>query len=350
MQQAAERLGQARSEQVGEWKQELTSELDRSINELMQLAREQGRLEQQARQGEGSDDVRAQQAAVQQGVQRTGQRLQEQSRSTTLLSQRSQQAMAQAQQEVQQAAQQATQQQGGEQGAQRGSAGGQQTADAMRQAAEALNQAAASLVRDRARANASQSATGFAEMMEEMQRLAQQQGSVNAQAAGLMPGQGRSQAAAEAAARARQLAQEQRAIARRLDEMSDNDRSGRTDAMAEEARRLAQSLEGGVVDANTTNRQQRLFRRMLDAGRTLQQEERDESGRREGETARTGDAFVPAEGQVGGRSARRFELPTWNELRGLSPEERRLVIEYFRRLNGESAAPAATSPAPPPER
>jgi hypothetical protein len=27
-------------------------------------------------------------------------------------------------------------------------------------------------------------------------------------------------------------------------------------------------------------------------------------------------------------------MPTWNELRALSPEERRVVLEYFRRLNG----------------
>jgi hypothetical protein len=29
----------------------------------------------------------------------------------------------------------------------------------------------------------------------------------------------------------------------------------------------------------------------------------------------------------------RFRYPTWEELRALSPEQRRLVLEYFRRLN-----------------
>jgi hypothetical protein len=30
----------------------------------------------------------------------------------------------------------------------------------------------------------------------------------------------------------------------------------------------------------------------------------------------------------------KFREPTWNELRGLTPEERRAVIEYFKRING----------------
>jgi hypothetical protein len=30
-------------------------------------------------------------------------------------------------------------------------------------------------------------------------------------------------------------------------------------------------------------------------------------------------------------------VPKWEELRGLSAEERRLVIEYFRRLNAEKS-------------
>jgi hypothetical protein len=30
----------------------------------------------------------------------------------------------------------------------------------------------------------------------------------------------------------------------------------------------------------------------------------------------------------------RIRLPTWDQLQRLSPEERRLVTEYFRRLTG----------------
>jgi hypothetical protein len=31
----------------------------------------------------------------------------------------------------------------------------------------------------------------------------------------------------------------------------------------------------------------------------------------------------------------RYREPTWDELRGLSAEERRAVLEYFRRINAQ---------------
>src|SRR5690606_34809481 len=120
--------------------------------------------------------------------------------------------------------------------------------------------------RDRSRANSSGSATGFAEMMEQLQQLAQQQGAVNQQASSMLPGAPGQQQGGAAAQAARQLARQQREIARQLEELGGADRTGGADAMADEARRLAQALETGAVDPNVVNRQQRLFRRMLDAG------------------------------------------------------------------------------------
>ena len=68
MQQAAKAMQDARDAQVGEWKKELTSELDQSVQEMMQLARQESALEQQARSGSQGDDRRAAQSAVEQGV------------------------------------------------------------------------------------------------------------------------------------------------------------------------------------------------------------------------------------------------------------------------------------------
>ena len=45
---------------------------------------------------------------------------------------------------------------------------------------------------------------------------------------------------------------------------------------------------------------------------------------------------MAVDGPQSGKAANKFEPPTWNDLRGLGPDERRLVIEYFRRLNGKS--------------
>jgi hypothetical protein len=65
----------------------------------------------------------------------------------------------------------------------------------------------------------------------------------------------------------------------------------------------------------------------------MEQEERDDQGPREARAA-TGRGTTAADGTASGRAAQRFAPPAWRELRGLSAEERRIVYEYFRRLNG----------------
>jgi hypothetical protein len=205
----------------------------------------------------------------------------------------------------------------------------------MRDAADALNQAASSLVRDRERANNATSASGFAEMIEQLQQLAKQQGALNAQAAGILQlpsgqsGEGMGQ-------KARALGKQQRSLAQDLQELGDSEGGGRAEELAKEAGQIAQSLESGRVDAATLERQQRLFRRLLDAGRTLEQDEREDDGKRESRSATGNDSFTPDEGVATGRAATRFREPTWEELRGLSAEERRAVLEYFKRINAQT--------------
>ena len=325
MQQAADQLEKARSGQVAEWKGELTDALDQSVQEMLQLAREQDQLAQQAQSDPNDPSLRGKQAALQQGVQTAQQRLAEEGKKSALVSPRTQQMMEQAQQRVSQATRESAQ-------AQRG-----QSPQAMQEAANALRQAAAQLTRDRERATNAQSASGLPEMMQQLQQLAQQQGQLNGQMQSLFPnGQSRAQQDALDAngrSKARELARSQREVARALDEVADGDPTGRAQEMAREARMLAQALDQGAVDPATQARQERLFRRMLDAGRALQQDQKDESQRRESRAARGTERFTPPGGPARGKEAERFTVPTWEELRGLSAEERRLVIEYFRRLN-----------------
>jgi hypothetical protein len=66
----------------------------------------------------------------------------------------------------------------------------------------------------------------------------------------------------------------------------------------------------------------------------LEQEERDDQGPREAKSGTGGGAGGSANGPQSGKNASKFAPPTWNELRGLGADERRLVIEYFKRLNG----------------
>jgi hypothetical protein len=322
MDKAADALASARKQQIGAWKSELAGELDRSIQEMMQLAQGERSLEEQSRAGTSASALRSEQSALQQGVEKTSERLEKASRASSLLSSRSRSAVAEARRQSTRATNEtARPQASSERGAQ----------DAFGNAADALTRAAAALVRDRERVNSSETATGFADMLKEMQQLAKQQGALNGQAASLfqMPGAG-----GAGSAQARALARQQREVARSLEELGDADGTGRADALAAEARRVAESLERAGMNEATKERQEQLLRRMLDAGRSLEGEERDE-GKRQATSATGIELFTPGATDASGAAARRWHEPTWEELRGLSAEERRAVIDYFRRMNAE---------------
>ncbi|HEX8851738.1 MAG TPA: DUF4175 family protein [Gemmatimonadaceae bacterium] len=319
MEKAAESLAKARDEQVGAWKSELAQELDRSIQEMLEMAKGERALEDRSKAGASGSTLRPEQSALQQGVDKTTERLEKAARASSLLSGKSRRAVAEARHEMSQATEETA----------RGATGSRSSSEPFGEAADALTRAAASLVRDRERVNSSASATGFAEMMREMQELAKQQGALNGQAAGLfqMPnGQ------AGAGQQGRALAKEQRAVAQKLDELGDADGSGRAEALAAEARKIAEALERGGMSEATKSRQEQLLKRMLDAGRSLEGEERDE-GKREARSASGVELFTPPAGDVKGAPGQRWREPTWEELRGLSAEERRAVIDYFRRMN-----------------
>ena len=386
MQQAAAELAKARQEQVNDWKQETTSELDQSIQELMQLSQQERQManaiqhqsqqqpgqqqpgqqqpgQQQSQQQPGqqqpgqqgepqpgqqrqqgrqqSQQMAAEQATVQNGVQQAAQRLQEAARRSQHVSQGSQRAMQEALQRAQDATQQMQKGQGGSQSQSREGGGQQpseQAAAAMRDAAAAMERAASSLVRDRERAARARSASGLPEMMEEMQQLARQQQQVNGQAQGMsmMPG---GENGSQAQQMAQQMARRQRQIAQRLDDVGGGDASGRADALAKEAKRLADAMERAASDPETAARREQFLQRLLDAGRTLRREDEDKQGPRESKPGIGTAAFAPPSAPAVGAPASRIAPPTWAELRGLRDDERRAVLHYFDRLNKSAGKP-----------
>src|SRR5260370_8161822 len=177
MDQSASSMKAARDGQVQEWKRELTSALDQSIQEMLQMSREETTLQQQIKSGDAKgDNARGQQSAIKQGLDASAQRLQREAQKSSLLSSRSQRSVTEAQQKVDQATQSTADPKSAP-----------QSSSQMNEAADALNKAAASLARDRERANTASSATGFAEMIQQMQEMAGKQGSINSQAQGIMP-------------------------------------------------------------------------------------------------------------------------------------------------------------------
>jgi hypothetical protein len=321
MEQAAQQLSDARQQQIQEWKNGLTKDLDKSIQETMQLARQQQALAEQARAG-GSPSLKGDQSAVQQGVEKVSEGVQRAARQSSHVSQQSQRALGDAQQRVQEATRQT---------ADASPNGQQETAGAMEEAAQSLNDAATKLMADRQRAANGQSASGFSEMIEKMRQMAKEQGSLNGQSASLMPGAGGQPG--EGGEQARTLARSQRGLAQKMDEAGAGE--AHATQMAKEMRDIAAQLETGRVDASLLDRQQKLFHRLLDAGLSLQKDEREDTGKREAESATNPEIAEPVNTNATGRAALKYPEPTWSELRGLSAEERQSVMEYFKRINAE---------------
>ena len=109
MDRAAQAMQDARSEQVKEWKRELTSELDQSAQEMMQLARQERALADKARAGESPEQRRSEQSAVEQGVDKASERLQSAGKKSALLSNGTQRSVSEAKTKVSQATQSVTQ-------------------------------------------------------------------------------------------------------------------------------------------------------------------------------------------------------------------------------------------------
>jgi colicin import membrane protein len=314
-----DQIQQASQEMAERWRDEVMEALEQTLAETSRLAERQLAIQEQLRSGTPPQQLRSDQAAVSEGVQRLMDQVQGTQGKNALVPQQIGQALAQAQRQMQRGMESMS------------SAGGttREAADRAGDAVDALNAASYQMMRAQGDVSGSQSGSGMAEAMEKMSQLAQQQGGLSKQAGGMLPVPGAGPAMGEM----QMLAQRQRAVAAQLERIRAEGQISGAGAMADEARELARRLEAGRLDRGTVERQERLFRRMLDAGRTLQGEEEDDKKERESTTATEGEVRLPPalrarlENDEG-----RPRPPTWEELQALSPEERRLVLDYFRRL------------------
>jgi hypothetical protein len=88
----------------------------------------------------------------------------------------------------------------------------------------------------------------------------------------------------------------------------------------------------------TVQRQERLFHKLLDAGRTMERDEVSEE--REAQAARPLPPAVIRALKPGlFDSTDKFEAPTPEQLRDLPPAYRKLILEYFERLNRTGQEP-----------
>ena len=205
--------------------------------------------------------------------------------------------------------------------------------NAAEQAVGALNQVALAAMAAAQQAGQMGQSQSAQQMMEQMEQLAQQQGSINSQTGQLTPMRLGEQAMAQ---QLQKTAERQQDVAEELEEISQKpgaeDQSlGDLEAMALEAMELADRLAGNRLDAETLQRQEQLFHRLLDAGRSLEKDEfsDERESAAPGEFERDDVNALSAE-DLG---ALRFQLPPAEALRRLSPAQRQMVLDYFERLN-----------------
>jgi len=321
MDQVQEQVDDSRGQQQEEWQAEVLQALDQALLETTRLTTRQLALAQGFRDGRPAVTLRAEQAAVEEGARQLIEQVVAAGGKNALVPPQIAGALAAARQQMGLAREAvATANLNLREGGERAG-----------EAVDALNAAAFMLLRARGNVSNSSSGSGMAEAMEQMAQMAQQQGGLGEESAALLPMMGNP----GSEQRLQELAAQQRQLSRDLDRLQAETNAGAAERFAEEARELAREMEAGRLDPATIARQERLFRRMLDAGRTLQGEEEDERKERESESATDPEVQLPS--ALRSRlldASGRIRLPTWEELQRYSPEERRLVADYFRRLTG----------------
>jgi hypothetical protein len=315
-----DQLDRQRQQMQQDWRREVTEAMDQALVETSRLAERQLQVQNELREGEPSAATRAEQAAIEEGVRKILEQVKQAGGKNALVSPQIAAALGAAQLQMQQAREAISS----------AAPNGREAADQAGGAVDDLNAAAHQLMRARDDVSGSQSGSGLAEALERLAKLAQQQGGLGRQTAGLLPMAG----AGAIQQQLRRLAERQRALAQELEKLRGEGSVAGAGQMADEAKELSRRMEAGRLDRQVVERQERLFRRMLDAGRTLQGHEEDQQKERQSITATDDSVHVPPALRARLQDEDdRLRVPTWEQLQHLSPEERRLVVDYFRRLS-----------------
>jgi hypothetical protein len=313
-------LRQQRDQLREQWRQEVTDALDRALAETAQLARRQEEVQRRLQRGESGPDVRTAQAATRDGVDRVLERLQGAAGKNALIPPALGAALGFARGQMDEALE----------SLQQGTPNARAAGDNAGQALDGLNALAAQLVRARSDVKGAESGSGLQEALERMAQLAQQQGAMAGQSGAMLPlmGTGGDLLLQEL----RALAAQQRQLQAELERLEAQGDLAGAGQLADEAADIARRLEQGALDRDVVERQERLFRRLLDQGRTLRGEEEDDERERKSETGDQTNVLVPT-GRPPADRGPRFRYPSWDDLQHLSPADRRLILDYFRRLN-----------------
>lgn len=273
----SEQMAAIREERLARQKSDVSRELSRVLQDLLQLSRKQERTS--ARAGEGESNLAGQQARDLAAASRVASRLLEASHKTFLIPRSAAAGLGNALQEMEDAVGHL----------QRGS--GSRASNSAREAMGHLNASALGIKGALQALKAAGSASGFKEMLQQLQQASNKQGQLNAQTQGALgtpqrPGGSTPGDLARMAAEQQAIQQMLDAIRKRLGTQEGNvlgDLGRVSDEMDEVARNLAR----GDLTRQTVDRQRRILSRLLDAQRSARQ--RGFSRKRE---AKSGGVFA----------------------------------------------------------
>jgi hypothetical protein len=314
------------------WKRETQRAVQEAIQDALSMAHRQDAVRSameraEARGGASASElqgIQASEGAVRQGLEQLGRNLAEASQRSAMIDRKVGAALGQALLSLSET----------QAGLEEGTSRRDLPVDRAAASVDALNQLALALLRNGEQIASAPSGTGLQQALEELAELARQQGSVNGQSGAIVP---LGLAPNALARQLQELARQQREIASRLGDVAGRPGvadavPGRLDELAAEANRLADEMNAGRLTPQMLERQDRLFHRLLDAGRSMQQDEvsNERVAERPGDVAPArADALDPS--LLDPRLP--FPPPDPQRLQALPPEYRRLILRYFDRLN-----------------
>lgn len=325
LREAGEALAEARAEMTETMEDAAREALQQAANDALSLARRQSELREQMRRADAQQQaaMRADEASLLRGMRNMAENLSAGSRASGQISREVSAAIGEAMEAISETLEALD--------SRRGSTPSPTATAEM--AVRALNQVALQAIENAGQVGQDGASSGAGEMQEMLEAIAKRQGDLIMQTEDLVPMQLGQQALAR---QMQQLAQGQEAVAGELGDLAQQPNSeeqalGDLQDLAEEAAAVAEILAMERLRPETIERQERLFQRLLDAGRSLERDEESEERESEAPGDFERNAVVPLNDDD--LNALRFELPGAEVLNRLPPAQRRLVIEYFERLN-----------------
>ena len=331
LESALEQLSEARSGSSESLEDKMQEGLWRGAEAALALARRQGELREEVIESVAGERqaFEGEQVAIREGLRNLGSDMAEAAEGSPEVASTLSEAIAAAQEAVESAVQ-----------GLRGTSGPQPDPGAFADSAQArMNQVALLAMGAAGEGGESPGApTSPEEMGEELSSVGAQQSSLNEGASRLS--EESAQGGTPSPVELENLTAGQEGVAARLQELArlpgPGGTRGNLDALAEESAEIAEALGDGRLDGTTLGRQERFLERLLEAGRTLERdgptEEREATSAEP--TARRAVTALPE--NVLGSGA--LALPSPAELEALSPAQRRLVLDYFERVNRRRAA------------